>query len=375
MRLSRHFSWFGDDSCLLVIGIAGEKPRNLELALAFGLHHAGDRALKIVLPKARARHSTRDGGATQRRLPWIAAPAQLYSFDRSNEVTPLPALSKLDVESWYTSHPPVSRDHELEANGAWVDRLRHWADNEEDLVAAHRSSYLAWHCEGRLVLKIVRTKSGFKVSAGLHSQSDPPTTALLAGPLARQTHHHLVAAASVAMANRIEGTDNANAEHRLQEQLAGAHAALGLRARPRREVPAFRASGERGYIDLLGADEAGTTRVIETKIGPDSMLVLQGLDYWSWCRAHQKELGLLVGADPTREPALDFALAKKDDTWFSVYTAAQLKSLDPSISWRVHTIEHGPAGSSVESSADREVPPVALAKPTALEAADSSGED
>ena len=48
-----------------------------------------------------------------------------------------------------------------------------------------------------------------------------------------------------------------------------------------REFPAWRPGSNRAaYIDFLANDAHGRLHVVETKIGADAMLVLQGLDYW-----------------------------------------------------------------------------------------------
>jgi hypothetical protein len=341
-RLSAYLSWFGDADRLVVIGIGGESPGALEKALAWGLAHAGDRELWITLPQGSDGDLCADRDATRRRLPFLDAPIRLFTYD-GDQATVVPPLAQSEVLDWAHTHPPVTHRHHLGDLAAWVDRLLGWADADDDLVDAHRASYLAWHCEGRMVLKVKRTGSTVAVSAGVHHTSDPakaPLTVTLDGPLEGGAHHRVVAAASHAMADRLEGDDAANAEHLLQERLAAHHAELGLVARPRREVPAVRATGRRGFIDLLGVDSHQHLWVIETKIGPDEMLALQALDYWIWCSAHSDALAAHLGQTDLRPAQIDLLLARKDNGQLvGPYTAAQLEALDGSIPWRVREVD------------------------------------
>ena len=43
-------------------------------------------------------------------------------------------------------------------------------------------------------------------------------------------------------------------------------------------------------IDFLGVDNSGHLHIVETKIGGDEMLVLQGLDYWIWAQRNLPQL-------------------------------------------------------------------------------------
>ncbi len=65
--------------------------------------------------------------------------------------------------------PLVLDVHDLGSKAPWVDDLLDWADTHEHLRAAHRPSYLSWHCLGRMVLKVTRRHGGLRVSAGVHT--------------------------------------------------------------------------------------------------------------------------------------------------------------------------------------------------------------
>jgi len=335
--LSTQFGWFDDGDRLIVVGCPGESQRDLDLGLAYGLAHAGDRELVLVLPLGAE-------AGTQRRLPWLDTHVALHVHDGTT-AQPVAPLARHEVLAGYDD-VIAAGTHQLGDRAAWVDRLATWADTCPELVAAHRKSYLAWHCRGRMLLKIRRSRAaGLTVTAGVHHTADAlaPEPVVLAGDLTASEHHRLIAVVSAGIADRLDGVDVANAEHLLQERLAGARSKLGLNVTIR-EFPAIRPGGGRGFIDLLGIAGDGTIHVVETKIGPDTMLGLQGLDYWIWVQAHLPALvahlvahGVTVPASPA--VTLDFVVAAKDGTYLSPYTAAQLEALDGSIPWQVHHLD------------------------------------
>jgi hypothetical protein len=365
MRLSTQFGWFSDGDCLVVVGCPGEPQRDLDLGLAFGLAHAGNRELVLVLP---------DGAEepTRRRLPWIDPPVTLHTFDRSGIVRRAFALARAEVLA-ATDDPLVTSVHDLENREPWIERLMRWANACPELVEAHRSSYLAWHCRGRMALRARKVAGGLSITAGIHSSApgQSPHEERLTGPLSAEQFHRLVSAASAAMADRLGGIDAANAEHQLQERLAAMRGELRL-VRTMREFPAMRPVGNRGFIDLLGVGSDGAIHVIETKIGADSMLVLQGLDYWIWAMAHREELAAHVGNELevtlAKSPpiVLDFVVGEAKGAFVSPYTAAQAEALDGSIAWRFHAIEgwegENPAITSLGRRCSPEGPRAADAK-------------
>jgi hypothetical protein len=105
-------------------------------------------------------------------------------------------------------------------------------------------------------------------------------------------------------------------------------------------------SQRRAYIDLMGVDSRGDIHVIETKIDTDSMLAIQGLDYWAWATEHSDDLAALlrsrghtVGDEPTIR--LDYVIGTKadDDAVDLRDLAHQLGALDGAISWRVGQVQ------------------------------------
>ncbi len=95
----------------------------------------------------------------------------------------------------------------------------------------------------------------------------------------------------------------------------------------------------RGFIDFLGVDIDGGLHVIETKIGPDHMLGVQGLDYWAWVTAHKAEIARQVDADPDGGPVeLHYVLACSSRPILHAAAAATIARLAGEIPWRCHVI-------------------------------------
>ena len=148
--------------------------------------------------------------------------------------------------------------------------------------------------------------------------------------------------------NRYAGDDtNAHLEHQLQAVL-GAHP--GLLAVPeqlsvRREFPAKRPGGSSAFIDFLYLDDHDVLHIVETKIGHDEFLVLQGLDYWLWANVNRDLLAKEFDVPAIPDFHIDYVVADADGTLpnpvgtaLSPYTPAQLKTLAPQIPWQVTRI-------------------------------------
>lgn len=333
------FAWWGDDDVLVAAGYPKALQRHLDEGLAYGIAEAGDRELLLVLPSAMT-------GPTQLRLPWLDAPVRLFGFDGDGPPLPVAPLARTEVLLGYDD-PLVTHDHDLGAMTVWVERLVGWAESIPELVAAYRSSYLAWHCRGRKVVGIRRSRSGLTVTAGIHSSKteSPPLAEPISGPIPPEVFHRVTSAASAAIADRLAGIDVGNAEHQLQERVAQERRRLGLR-HVVREFPAMRPVGQRGFIDFLAVGHDRRLHVVETKIGPDPMLVLQGLDYWIWASAHRSALGahltekLEADIDLEKPPVIDFVIGAKVGQYQHPITASVVSALDGAIPWRFHTVDH-----------------------------------
>jgi len=338
-RVPGVFTWWGDDDVLVAAGYPKALQRHLDEALAYGIAEAGDRELLLVLPSART-------GPTRLRLPWVDAPVRLFGFDGGGPPLPVAPLAQAEALADYDD-PLVTHDHDLGEMTVWVERLVAWAESIPELVAAHRSSYLAWHCRGRKVVGIRRSRIGLTITAGIHSSKaeSPPLSEPISGPIPPTVFHRVTSAASAAIADRLAGIDVGNAEHQLQERVAQERRRLGLR-QVVREFPAVRPVGQRGFIDFLAVGRDRRLHVVETKIGPDPMLVLQGLDYWIWASAHRSELAAHLtekfeaDIDLEKPPVIDFVIGAKDGQYQHPITASVVSALDGAIRWRFHTVDH-----------------------------------
>ena len=291
-RLSSRFSFRADEATLLVALAKTLKKGDADKALAYGLAHAGARDLWLVLPEESV-------GSTRERLAFIETKVRLFAVGEGGpaEVVPLAASEVL-------TRPGVdlaTGELVLGDRQRWVQVLIDWAESIPGLRAAHRGSYLAWHCDGRLVLKIRRTRGGLVASAGVHygkptGDQMPPVTVDLAGDATALDQHRLIAAASGAAAARLDGSDSGHGEHRLQSMLTARD--LGL-VHMVRELAIRRPGRRPRYVDFVGVDQRGDIHVVETKIGNAEMLVLQGLDYWIWAQTHLDILATHFGLTGT----------------------------------------------------------------------------
>ena len=108
---------------------------------------------------------------------------------------------------------------------------------------------------------------------------------------------------------------------------------MGLNEDLRREQAAWRPYSKprgRAFIDFLGTDSEDRLHVIETKVGGDKMLILQGLDYWIWATANRAKLAKLCGLQTsTPDVVIHFIVAKgKNGKIPGPYTERQSHSLD-----------------------------------------------
>jgi hypothetical protein len=98
----------------------------------------------------------------------------------------------------------------------------------------------------------------------------------------------------------------------------------------------------RGFADLVGVTRDGRIAVVETKLGGDPMLVLQGLDYWTWATAHHQELATRLGLDPAGEAEVELVLgvdARDGSPRISRHLAAQAQALAGAVRWRIVGVE------------------------------------
>ena len=324
--------------------------REPDLALAYGLAHAGGRPLTVVLPKVTSH-------PTLVRAPWLTdVDVFTYDFDSVVHGKGYGSLATADAQApdetlaAYRAAQPNEAEHLgedfslafLGQRAQLVLPLLRWLDSDPTLVPAHRQSYLAWHCEGRMVLRIKRGRGGtLVVSAGVHT----PTvhTVTIDQNSSPAAFYRLIEHAAGATADRLDGTDRGHGEHRIQARILEHMGDIGVDD-PRREYPAWRPSNDperpsRAFIDFLGRDDQERLRVVETKIGNDEMLVLQGLDYWIWANANADLLAQRFGVQPGAVHVDFVCAAKGKAAAIGPYSANQAGRLHPSVSHRFYRVD------------------------------------
>ena len=335
-RLSTLCDFFADEARMVVVVGDGIDQVSADKALAWGLAHRGDRELSLVLPEDRA-------FPTLVRVPWLAPPVRVFTHAAGVVSEPPPMTEKESIDT-FTGGVRRVEVAALGDKADWIGGVIDWASVAPRVDRVERPKYVAWHVAGRQVLKVTPTAKGLNVVAGVVSTKpddwDPIVQHKLTAPAEDHVQHALIAAASKAASNRLAGDDAGHREHRLQAALQPER--LGLEPGWRREFPARRPGSDRAaFIDFLAKDPVGRVHVVETKIGPDEMLVLQGLDYWLWCRANTDHIGGVLDAGPGRPPVIDFVVAPKlpGGEPISIYTAAQAEALHRDIEWRFTVVD------------------------------------
>lgn len=360
--VSKRISLWGDDdsdpASLVVVMFSGEKKQSeIDFGLAYGLRFRGDADLHLLLPLGRAEPSLY-------RTTRLAPPITVWEVDGNH-------LSRLDAPTRHVVESSTRLDTNVRLGRRdlgdiewWLEPLQTWAEGPAGLDPAHRQSYLSWHYAGRQLLKVTGDRTTLTVTAGIdyaaHRTGVPmAAVVVLTGPLEPDDLRQIQAAVLEGKRRRDDGTDGENREHALQSSLqTGAGiAALGLVGSVLREVPANRPGSRRAYIDLLGVDHDGAIHVIETKIGVDAMLGLQGLDYWVWALANRD---LLVdylrseGHDLVDRPEIvvDVVVGSKKDDGVRPdlrYLAPQARAFASEVRWRLgHVTGWASAAPSVQ---------------------------
>ena len=341
-RISSRIVTFVDDSDERLVVVVGcqEPPKETQLALAYSLALLNERELRLVLPAGTE-------WPTLSRLPWLDISARVFvhNGDDPESVREVPIPTRPMVFDQH-SDKIVTHIADLGDRAEWVCEFTDQADAHPELVTAHRPSYLAWHCRGRSVLDIRRTKPGLGIRAGVVSSKpgdtpfSPGVELDIGGPLKNSEHASLVRGVEVAVAERLDGTDATHAEHRFQARLA--HSEIGSQLSLSvllREFPAFRpgaAKPRRSYIDFLARSDDGTVHVVETKIGHDPMIALQALDYFIWAEAHRSAIAKHLGAGSASATRVDLVVMRPQGrSLVDDATRAVLDRLSRPVRWRV----------------------------------------
>jgi hypothetical protein len=337
-RLSTLCHFFADDNQLVVVARPDISAGDCDHALAWGLAYRGDRQLSLILPAELAL-------PTRVRAPWFLPTVRLFTYEPGSALAePLPMTTQESIRAfegrtWNVDEPAVLGEKSL-----WVQAVLDWATIAPQVEKVERPSYVSWPVAGRQVLKITPGAKRLSIVAGVESSKTEnwptPVKVVLVDTPPDHVLHAIIAAAAGAAAARLAGHDSANREHQMQAALKPDQ--LQLAAGWRREFPAWRPGSNRAaYIDFLAADPVGRLHVVETKIGTDAMLVLQGLDYWLWCRANDAHARAALGATSTRPPVIDFVVAptKPGREPISIYTAAQAEALHREIEWQFTVVD------------------------------------
>lgn len=254
-------------------------------------------------------------------------------------------------------------EHDLGDMAPLVDWVTSWADDHWALAKVNRPSYQAWHCAGRQVLKVARSRGSVRITAGVNYSKNPPTgeekgLILFVNherPLSRADLAHIQERVSRAIWRRLAEKDWGDVENRLQGALALGPLRSDLELTEfAREYPAWRGEHRPGFIDFLGLDRQNRLHVVETKVNPDDVTTaLQALDYVIWVQANAKKIrdergwpesgggekGVVCDfvCAPRVRAAPDGSLAPSGHA-IGRYLAGQLEAISPSISWTISLV-------------------------------------
>lgn len=354
--MSSRFVWYRDDENLTLV-VGAHEGDDSDRALAVGLAERGTRSLILALAAGWEQ-------PTLRRWAWLmqGLPLRVFIHDHDG-ARELPRLSPDDTLELVAGKekPPLH----LGDRSAWIDGLLAWATANEDLDPSHRQDVRAWQCRGQRVLKIKRKGGGLSVTAGIDwspkSSNTPAYIADVESPLTAAVQATIIEHVEAGMRERREPSGAAHKadEHWLQAVLRRNPRTVGLEQPVLREVPAWRPRGSkesgrgRGFIDLLGLDAHGTLALIETKLGDDEMLVLQGLDYRVWTEANRDRITTRLGCRHDVPVEIVYCIAGKEGSQGEVNarTSAQLSQLGDDLRWRIRLVDAGWFSDDVHTAA------------------------
>lgn len=333
------FAWWYENSeatKLVAVVAPTEVSTVTDEVLAFALAWQHDRELILVLADKHSRE-------VARRLPWIAGPVTVRSFE--GDTVEMSRESVLANDAALKNR--TTKPHTLDSTRtAWIERLL-TDPSLEGLEAHARASYLSWHSRGLQVLRVTASRSGLRLEAGVQytrpQSGHKVFNTMLTAPL---TDDELALAVEAVAGSVAAGGSltSRQTEHRLQSSMGlSPPPPLGLPFLAR-EYPGYRGPGRPGFIDFLGSDPAGNLHVVETKVGHDPKVVLQALDYGIWVLANEQSLRTRLPdwprpAAPQSRIHLDFVLAASDQsTALNSYLAGQLEVLTGDIHWRVFVV-------------------------------------
>ncbi|WP_456598805.1 hypothetical protein [Blastococcus sp. SYSU DS0616] len=344
---SPRYAWFSEDGVLTLV-VGDQEGDDVDTALAIGLAERGDRALRLVLP-----HGWHE--PTLHRWPWLRDDLPLEVWTHAEGTTTRHTRPTRDATLPLVTSVEDPALHLGDRTG-WVEDLMRWAGTQENLDPAHRRGIRAWQCRGQRVLRIERSRRGLTIVAGIDwgatSPHETPEPLTITGPLTPAELSAVTERVQAGCEQRLAGVARKPDEHWLQAVLRRQPEALGLEQPVLRELPAWRPRGSsgsrgeqsrgRGYVDLVGLDATGTLVLVETKLGGDNMLVLQGLDYRIWAEANRSRLTARLDCRRDVPFEIAYCVGGKDGgapTW-SRHAVAQLQALAPDLRWHVQEVTH-----------------------------------
>lgn len=308
--------FLGDHERLVAVVPPGAKRVAGDQALAYAVAHGGNRRVALLMPEPLARTARlRASVLTDVDVHTITGEDHHYQVsgpaaaDDDDRTVLIPATGVGPGEL------PLSAEQEQ-----WIAPLRDLAVYPY-LVSAGRKSYRAWHSMGRQLLKVQKTKTGLFITAGVNyskptAEQLPAFTVELTGPLAGEDFEDVKRAVYRGMIDRFEGQDkDKHLEHRMQSAMKG-HPDCFVpepASRVEREFPALRPSGRLAFLDFLYVGVDDRLHIVETKIGDDEMLIVQGLDYWLWATTNLDQLRRHFDAPCIRGVVVDYVVATKAD--------------------------------------------------------------
>lgn len=344
-RRTSRFVWFEDAQTLTLV-VGEQEAGHVDLALAVGLSARSERALRLVLPDGWHEPTLHRWAWLRDDLPmsvWIHADGMTTPAERPTREHTTAGVSG-------SEDPPLHLAERTE----WVEPLMRWAGEQPDLDPSHRRDVRAWQCRGQRVLRISRTGKGLQVVAGIDwgeaSPHDTPQPLLLTGPLTEGQEFEVRAQVLEGCQQRLVGVAHKADEHWLQSVLRRHPRVLGLEQPVLRELAAWRPSGRlgttqplprgRGFVDLAGLDATGTLLLVETKLGADDMLILQGLDYLIWAEANRDRLTQRLGCHRHVPFEIAYCVGGKagGPPGWSAHAKAQLEALAEDVRWHLQEV-------------------------------------
>jgi hypothetical protein len=347
-------SWarfYHDDDALAVLVCGGESWRTVEKALAYALAHASGRRLELVLPE-HWQGKTRDVlQATRVRAAFLQPDIRLWTHD-GNTARSCPPLHPDEASGLLQEETLRGGELDLQDLASHVSDLENWAGTEPELSACHEKSHRTWRCQGLILLSVQRRGKGLLVKSGVHYSKETPGTplpysvSLVDRDLTPEELSTIRARVQDGIKDKLSGHPRGYSEHWMQATLAKYPAKVGWSGSHRleREFPAKRPGGGTAYIDFLRLDDDATLHIVETKVGHDEMLILQGLDYWIWAQSNARLLASHFKVDEIGHIVIDYVVGPEDGqsavasqhALISPYAPTQLETMSQDIDWQVH---------------------------------------